>query len=185
MISPTTVTVTIFSTPTESATPKCEASGFETFLIMIGWLVGAPLMFFGTVGLIALGAGALGYTGKFLGDAWCMWRNNKKERREERRKLAEDERQRRDLERAERAPSGSGRRYEEVRGEKDNSLLTLVEREGKWTRMKSWFGSWGGRRALGEKNQTKTVEEGKEYERPKDVDSDTEVDSLTDGAQMG
>ena len=153
--------------------------------MMIGWLVGAPLMFFGAVGLIALGAGALGYAGKFLGDALCTWKKNRQERGEEQRKLAEEERQRRDLERAERAASGSGRRYEEVRGEEDDSLLTQVEREGNWMRVKSWFGNSVGRRAVGEKNQMKSMEEMKEYERPKDVDSDTEVDSLNDGSNIG
>ena len=153
--------------------------------MMIGWLIGAPLMFFGAVGLIALGAGAFGYAGKFVGNAWCTWRKKREEKRGERRKLAEEERRRRDLERAERAASESGRRYEEVRGEDDDSLLTLLKREGKWARAKSWFGSWRGRRAVDEKNQTKTMEDMKEYERPKDVESDTEVDSLSDGAHMG
>lgn len=173
MISPTTVTVTLFSTPTETGTPQCETSGFETFLMMIGWLVGAPLMFFGSVGLIVLGAGAFGYSWKFLAGAWGAWMEKRAERRKEKRKLAEEEQQRRDLERA-----GSGRRYEEVRGEEDVSLLTLVEREGKWMRVKGWFGSWVGRRAMGKKNQMKSMEEMKEYESPKDVDSDTEVESL-------
>lgn len=151
--------------------------------MMIGWLVGAPLMFFGAVGLIALGAGAFGYAGKFLGDAWCTWRTKREEKREERRKLAEEKRQRRDVERAERA--GSGRRYEDVRGEEDGSFWTLVEKEKKWGRVTSWFGSLVGRRAVGERSQTKTTEEMKEYERPKDVDSDTEVESLSEVSKMG
>lgn len=183
MISPTTVTVTIFSTPTETGTPQCETSGFETFLMMIGWLVGAPLMFFGAMGLIALGAGAFGYSGKFLAGALGAWMEKRAERREEKRKLAEEEQQRRDLERAETA--GSGRRYEKVRGEEDDSLLTLVEKEGKWMRVRSWFGRWVGRRAVGEKNQMKSMEEMKEYESPKGVDSDTEIESLNEGSKMG
>lgn len=151
---------------------------------MIGWLVGAPLMFFGVVGLIALGAGAIIRAGEVLGRALGTWRKRREQRREERKKLAEEERQRRDLERAERAASGSGRQFEEVRAEEDDSLLTLAERKGKWARVESWLVSWGGRRAVGEKNQTKTMEGMKEAGRPKDGDSDTEVDSLSEGAQI-
>lgn len=150
---------------------------------MVGWLVGAPLMFFGAVGLIALGGGALGFAGKFMVALWAAWMEKRAERREERRKLAEEERQRRDLESATRATGG--RRYEEVRGEEDDSLLTLVEREGRWMRVKSWFGSWLGRGAVAKKSQTKSMNEMKNYESPKDVDSDTEVDSLSGDSKRG